>query len=354
MATNRFSMISCMACIQPKRPFSNAPGSRRASTRRNVASEGMPLAKSRKRASHVPRSHPNSWIAAKELAPDSAPQTAMKTMLISGCLRVRSTRGSLRSWKWSWKAAGPSPGMIGSVGVRLRSLGDDTPLYAGAFPQATSDLYLDAAALPLLHRRRFMHAQVIHDQKHLLRRSRDQPRQEHEEYCGVHLPGIDHPPHLPLIGDRRDHVRAEPAPGHDQLRGRARPGIAATMLARRTHPRLVPPMDLPTLLRRPPLDLRVRLFQPFGHRLGILPVGFPHRLLRRVAPAPQIRAHGANRQADAGSLLDQLPNGLPGPQRRRDLQLRRALGLDRLLDAWLLFPVEEATGADRPPGAIPG
>src|SRR5512143_3764255 len=150
MATNRFSVISCMACIQPKRPFSNAPGSRRASTRRNVASEGMPLAKSRKRASHVLRSYPNSWIAAKELAPDSTPQTAMKTMLISGCLRVRSTRGSLRSWKWSWKAAGPSPGMIGSVGVRLRSLGDDTPLYAGAFPQATSDLYLDAAAL--LHR----------------------------------------------------------------------------------------------------------------------------------------------------------------------------------------------------------
>src|SRR5512143_1459826 len=147
MATNRFSVISCMACIQPKRPFSNAPGSRRASTRRNVASEGMPVAKSRKRASHVLRSYPNSWIAAKELAPDSTPQTAMKTMLISGCLRVRSTRGSLRSWKWSWKAAGPSPGMIGSVGVRLRSLGDDTPLYAGAFPQATSDLYLDAAAL---------------------------------------------------------------------------------------------------------------------------------------------------------------------------------------------------------------
>src|SRR5512135_1289255 len=157
MATNRFSVISCTACIQPKRPFSNAPGSRRASTRRNVASGGMPLAKSRKRASHVPRSHPNSWIAAKELAPDSAPQTAMKTMLISGCLRVRSTRGSLRSWKWSWKAAGPSPGMIGSVGVRLRSLGDDTPLYAGAFPQATSDPYLDAAALvssPHWHQRR--------------------------------------------------------------------------------------------------------------------------------------------------------------------------------------------------------
>src|SRR4051812_33414400 len=44
-------------------------------------------------------------MEAKELAPDRTPQTAMKTMLIRGCLRVRSTRGSWRSWKWSWKAA---------------------------------------------------------------------------------------------------------------------------------------------------------------------------------------------------------------------------------------------------------
>src|SRR3954463_3907279 len=108
------------------------------------------------------------------------------------------------------------------------------------------------------------------------------------------------------------------------------------MLARRTHPRLVPPMDLPTSLRRPPLDLRIGLLQPFGHLLGILLVGLPHRLLGRVAPPPQILAHGANRQSNADLLLNQSLNGLAGPQRRRDLRLLRTLGLDDLLDALFL------------------
>src|SRR4051812_37107313 len=31
----------------------------------------------------------------------------MKTMLIRGCLRVRSTRGSWRSCKWAWKEGDP-------------------------------------------------------------------------------------------------------------------------------------------------------------------------------------------------------------------------------------------------------
>src|SRR4029077_17934922 len=142
------------------------------------------------------------------------------------------------------------------------------------------------------HRRRLVHAQVIHDQEDLLRRSRDQPRQKHDEQRGVHLPGVDHPPHLPLIRDRRDHVHAEPAPGHDQFWGLARPRIATTMLAGRTHPRLIPPLylpiphtNLPLLLPPPPLDLRILRFQPFGHSLGILLVGLPHGLLGREAPA---------------------------------------------------------------------
>src|SRR3954465_5364515 len=105
---------------------------------------------------------------------------------------------------------------------------------------------------------------------------------------------------------------------------------------------------------RPPLDPRIRLLQPFGHLLGILPVGLPHRLLRCEAPPLQILAHGANRQSNADLTLDQLLHGLSGPERRRDLHLLRSLGLDRLLDASLLLPVEEATGADRSPGAITG
>ena len=62
------------------------------------------------------------------------------------------------------------------------------------------------------------------------------------------------------------------------------------MLTGRPDAGLIPPVDLPVLLLGPPFDLRIRLFQPFGHRLGILPVGLPHRFLRREAPPPQILA----------------------------------------------------------------
>src|SRR4051812_17819187 len=115
---------------------------------------------------------------------------------------------------------------------------------------------------------------------------------------------------------RRPCVHAEPVPGRDQLRSFARVGIATTMLTGRTHPRLIPPMDLPALLRRPPLDLRILLLQPFGHGLGILLVGLPHRLLGRESPPAQILAHGAYRRSNTDLLLDQLLDGLTGPQRR--------------------------------------
>src|SRR5262249_6995952 len=74
----------------------------------------------------------------------------------------------------------------------------------------------------------------------------------------------------------------------------------------------------------------------------------------REAPPLEILAHGPDRQSNAELSLDQLLHGLSGPERRRDLQLLRGLGLDRLLDASLLLPVEEATGAARPPCAITG
>src|SRR4029077_20459163 len=89
-------------------------------------------------------------------------------------------------------------------------------------------------------------------------------------------------------------------------------------------------------------------------RLGVLLVGLPHRLLRGVAPAPQVLPHGSNRQPDADPLVDQLADGVSGPERRGDPQLLGGLGLDRLPDALFLVLVEEATGADRSSGAIPG
>src|SRR5512143_3637634 len=130
--------------------------------------------------------------------------------------------------------------------------------------------------------------------------------------------------------------------------------IAAAVLARRTHPRLIAPMDLIALPRRTSFDLRIRAFQPFGHRFRILLVGLAHGLLGCEAPAASIFAHRADRQPDADLLMDQLPDRLAGPQGRSDAQPLRTLRLDRLLESLLLSLGEAATRADRPPGAPPG
>src|SRR6516225_5673554 len=82
-----------------------------------------------------------------ELAPERTPQTAMKTRLISGCLRVRSTRGSWRSWKCRWKDAAPFLAIDCSSSGQSGSLPILTLFYKIKPPQATEHPHLDAAAL---------------------------------------------------------------------------------------------------------------------------------------------------------------------------------------------------------------
>ena len=53
-------------------------------------------------------------------------------------------------------------------------------------------------------------------------------------------------------------------------------------------------------------------------------------------------------------LVDQLPHRLAGPQRRRNRQLLRTSGVDRLLDALFMLSAKPASGTDRPTGTIPG
>jgi len=73
-------------------------------------------------------------------------------------------------------------------------------------------------------------------------------------------------------------------------------------------------VDLPAFLPRTKLDLRIGVLQPFGHGLRVLLVRLPHRLLRRVAPPPQVFAYRADRQPEAELLVDQVPDGRPSPQ----------------------------------------
>ena len=107
MAISLWSVAWWTASIQLKRHFSNAAGSIRAKTRANVSSHGTPGDRSRYRANQLRRSKTNSWIPAIESDPERTPHTAMKTMLISGCLRARGIRGSGRSWKCRSNEADP-------------------------------------------------------------------------------------------------------------------------------------------------------------------------------------------------------------------------------------------------------
>src|SRR3954447_8495696 len=111
-----------------------------------------------------------------------------------------------------------------------------------------------------------------------------------------------------------------------------RPGVAAAVLAGRTHTRLVAPVDLPAFLGRTPFDVRVLLLQPLLDFLGVLLVRLTDRLLRGVAPAVEVLAHRADRQVLFGLLLDQLPDRGAGPQRLLDAQVLGRLGVDEPLD----------------------
>src|SRR5947209_3171396 len=75
---------------------------------------------------------------------------AMKTILIRGCLRVRSTRGSWRSWKWSWNEADALRAMMTIRQGQSVSSPNAWPwLYNGALAQSTGHRYFDAE--PLYH-----------------------------------------------------------------------------------------------------------------------------------------------------------------------------------------------------------
>src|ERR1700722_14097536 len=199
-----------------------------------------------------------------------------------------------------------------------------------------------------------MNAQVIHDQEQFLLRARDQPRQKHDEQCGVHFSFIDHPPHFSLVGDRRYHVDTESAPGHYHLRRVPGLGITTAVLTRRAYPHLVSPVDLCIFLHRTLLDLRILCFEPFIDRGRVLLVGFADRFLWRVTPTTQIFTDGTNWKPLPGLLLDQFLNSLTRPQSRGDLQILGSFAVDELLDALLLLIVEKLTGTNRTPGPVTG
>src|SRR3954471_5362375 len=69
--------------------------------------------------------------------------------------------------------------------------------------------------------------------------------------------------------------------------------------------------------------------QPASHRRRILLGGPSQRLLRGEPPAPQVSAHGADRQPHLEALPDQLAHRRPAPECKRQAQLVRRVALDQ-------------------------
>src|SRR5437660_2325101 len=164
----------------------------------------------------------------------------------------------------------------------------------------------------------------------------DQPVQEVDEHRG-HEFVLEHPElQAPLVGDRRDHVRAEALAGaldEGSLADRAPRSSGAVIGAQ---PHLIDPQDQGLLAVGARLDLRVALIQPARDQLRVLLERPACGLLRGEPPAAQIAPRGLLGDPDVKAPLDQLTHQRPGPQEPRQLELVGVLLTNRLGDLRLL------------------
>ena len=84
MAITCPSVTSCKAVIQLSKHFSNSAGLMAAKIALKRSCDGIPLSKSRNRASHSRLVVPNLAMATKSSAPQITAQTAMTITLIRG------------------------------------------------------------------------------------------------------------------------------------------------------------------------------------------------------------------------------------------------------------------------------
>ena len=66
---------------------------------------------------------------------------------------------------------------------------------------------------PVLHHSGMMDPQIVQNQKDLPIRLLEQLLDEFDKHLRVHGVLVQHEPHLPLIGDRRDHIDRGPLGG---------------------------------------------------------------------------------------------------------------------------------------------
>src|SRR3954467_9590976 len=192
-----------------------------------------------------------------------------------------------------------------------------------------------------------MHPQPVEDQEHLATCIADQAPEEDDQHGRGDRAIEHHPAQFALVAHHRDHadIGALVAGTHD--RRLAARGITAAADIIGAQAALVAPEDRALLPPRLGLDDWVVLLQPVPHRVRLLLIGPPQRLLRRELPACQVGPHRAHRQPHAAALLDQGRDRRPAPQREgQAIRIRRAAA-DQPADGRLLGCGEEPPGAGR-------
>jgi len=168
---------------------------------------------------------------------------------------------------------------------------------------------------------RTMHRMTIDDQKHLLGVLLNQPTQKMDHHRCRESLGKYHKGQSTPVGNGGDHVAAKALTGTWHHRCVSFETITASGLVIRSHSHFIAPVYLCPFLTSLASNGRVVFFQPAFDRFWILFVGTTKRFLGCEAPSFQIAAHRPDRNRDAKPFLDQLSNGISGPQGKRQSQL---------------------------------
>ena len=191
---------------------------------------------------------------------------------------------------------------------------------------------------PLLDRFAVMDTKIIQDQKDFARRIFDQSFQKGDHHLRVHISFIDHKAHCALIGDRTDQIDAGSFSAQANNR-RLYPGgkTAPPMLAIRSQPGFISPIDLSILIFSFPGNTWILFVKPFLHSRRVLFIRSTKWLLGGKTPSAKIFSDGPNRHSNLEKLQNQRLYCPSCPQRKGKLELIWRLIGYRLLQPHFQF-----------------
>src|SRR3954470_2270855 len=232
-------------------------------------------------------------------------------------------------------AAGERPSGDCLLDVAVQAL---VRIEVGAVGREVENLDLILTSVqPRAHQPRPVYLQPVEDKENLAAGIADQVLEEADQGRRLDRAVEYHPAHLAPVGHRRDQSDIGPPMVGANHRGLAAWGVAPTAHVVRAQAALVAPEDHSLLRLGPRCDRRVLPAQSAPYCGRVLLVGPPQRLLRRVAPARQVAAHGPHRHSDAEALPDQRLHRCPASEREVQPQRIRHLLPDQGLDLRLLL-----------------